>query len=146
MVNNSNKFLDELYKYDSFAYREALVKEWLGGEDETDEMTEVIYGALLTYFDGLYRDRGPKIQAIHTYFRELLGDKVWHCNGSKNDRAADPAPESENSRLRNMVDSQRAEIAWLKEQIKLQDAQIGRNIKQFSALLEIYEKLRNSKE
>lgn len=146
MVNNSNKFLDELYKYDSFAYREALVKEWLGGEDETDEMTEVIYGALLTYFDDLYCDRSPKIQAIHIYFRELLGDKDWHCNGSKNDRAADPASESENSRLRNMVDSQRAEIAWLKEQIKLQDAQIGRNIKQFSALLEIYEKLRNSKE
>ena len=146
MVNNCNKFLDELYKYDSFAYREALVKEWLGGEDGADEMAEVIYGTLLTYFDGLYRDRGPKIQAIHTYFRELLGDKVWHCNGSKNDRAADPASESENSRLRNMVDSQRAEIAWLKEQIKLQDAQIGRNIKQLSALLEIYEKLRNSKE
>ena len=146
MVNNSNKFLDELYKYDSFAYREALVKEWLGREDETDEITEVIYGALLTYFDDLYCDRSPKIQAIHIYFRELLGDKDWHCNGSKNDRAADPASESENSRLRNMVDSQRAEIAWLKEQIKLQDAQIGRNIKQFSALLEIYEKLRNSKE
>ena len=146
MVNNSNKFLDELYKYDSFAYREALVKEWLGGEDETDEMTEVIYGALLTYFDDLYCDRSQKIQAIHIYFRELLGDKDWHCNGSKNDRAADPASESENSRLRNMVDSQRAEIAWLKEQIKLQDAQIGRNIKQISALLEIYEKLRNSKE
>lgn len=146
MVNNSNKFLDELYKYDSFAYREALVKEWLGREDETDEMTEVIYGALLTYFDDLYCDRSPKIQAIHIYFRELLGDKDWHCNGSKNDRAADPASESENSRLRNMVDSQRAEIAWLKEQIKLQDEQIGRNIKQFSALLEIYEKLRNSKE
>lgn len=146
MVNNSNKFLDELYKYDSFAYREALVKEWLGREDETDEMTDVIYGALLTYFDDLYCDRSPKIQAIHIYFRELLGDKDWHCNGSKNDRAADPASESENSRLRNMVDSQRAEIAWLKEQIKLQDAQIGRNIKQFSALLEIYEKLRNSKE
>ena len=146
MVNNSNKFLDELYKYDSFAYREALVKEWLGREDETDEMTDVIYGALLTYFDDLYCDRSPKIQAIHIYFRELLGDKDRHCNGSKNDRAADPASESENSRLRNMVDSQRAEIAWLKEQIKLQDAQIGRNIKQFSALLEIYEKLRNSKE
>ena len=146
MVNNSNKFLDELYKYDSFAYREALVKEWLGREDETDEITEVIYGALLTYFDDLYCDRSPKIQAIHIYFRELLGDKDWHCNGSKNDRAADPASESENSRLRNMVDSQRAEIAWLKQQIKLQDAQIGRNIKQFSALLEIYEKLRNSKE
>lgn len=146
MVNNSNKFLDELYKYDSFAYREALVKEWLGGEDETDEMTEVIYGALLTYFDDLYCDRSPKIQAIHIYFRELLGDKDWHCNGSKNDRAADPASESENSRLRNMVDSQRAEIAWLKELIELKDAQIGRNIKQFSALLEICEKLRNSKE